>query len=86
MEFKVTRIIAPTSLAMAAQRWVLPARVNPKTINFTEILKMIFSMILRVTLLPIRIQYSSFSRLESRRVTSDVSMARAAPAPIATPI
>ena len=70
MEFSVTRIMAPTSLPMAAHRWVLPARANASTKNLTDTLNKIFSLILRTTRRPMRMQYSNFSRFASSRVTS----------------
>ena len=70
---------------MAAKSVIFPANVRAMTSSLTNTLKKIFSCTVMMTLVPILILNNSLERLESIKVTSDISIARAAPAPIATP-
>ena len=83
--FSVTSSMAPTSEAMAAHNLALPVSVKPSTITLTVIEKITFSMIFLVTRRPVSMASSIFSKFESSNVTSDVSMDKAAPSPMATP-
>ena len=70
---------------MAAHKPTLFINVNVRTTNFTTIENTTFCLIFPITLLPIFMLYVSLVRCESINVTSAVSIANAAPAPIATP-